>query len=126
MLIIDTDVLIDVLRKHPPALKWLAGVTDEIITPGFCSMELVADVHSLAEMRRVDQVLLPVRVVWPSRGAMEDALRIYRSFRLSVAIGFVDAMIAATAIELDLALHTFNSKHYSHVPGLKLIRPYTR
>ena len=33
--LVDTDVLIDVQRGHPPALAWFAGLTDLPAVPGF-------------------------------------------------------------------------------------------
>jgi predicted nucleic acid-binding protein len=39
--LVDTDVLIDVQRGHPPALAWFAGLTELPAVPGFVVMELV-------------------------------------------------------------------------------------
>ena len=33
--LLDTDVLIDVQRGHPPALAWFAGLTELPTIPGF-------------------------------------------------------------------------------------------
>jgi len=38
----------------------------------------------------------------------------------------IDALIAATALGLRLPLVTFNARHFSAVPGLTTIQPYTR
>lgn len=39
--LVDTDVLIDVQRAHPPALAWFAALTDLPAVPGLVIMELV-------------------------------------------------------------------------------------
>lgn len=42
MLLLDTDVMIDVLRGYDPALEWLRSLADEMIgLPGFVAMELL-------------------------------------------------------------------------------------
>ena len=42
MLLLDTDVMIDVLRGHPPAVAWLGTVRTEVIAlPGYVAMELI-------------------------------------------------------------------------------------
>jgi hypothetical protein len=41
--LVDTDVLIDVQRGHPPALAWFAGLTVLPAVQGFVVMELVQD-----------------------------------------------------------------------------------
>jgi tRNA(fMet)-specific endonuclease VapC len=38
-------------------------------------------------------------------------------------IGDFDILIAATAIEHDLTLLTFNRRHYERVPGLRMYQP---
>lgn len=41
MLVLDTDVLIDVQRGHTAALAWFAGLTDVPSVPGLVIMELI-------------------------------------------------------------------------------------
>jgi len=38
-------------------------------------------------------------------------------------IGYYDLIVAATALEHDSAVATFNHKHFSQVRGLKIIKP---
>ena len=44
--LVDTDVLIDVQRGHPPALTWFSGLIDFPAVPGFVVMELVQDARN--------------------------------------------------------------------------------
>ena len=42
MILLDTDILIDVLRAHAPALHWLEGLGDAPVgLPGLVALELV-------------------------------------------------------------------------------------
>lgn len=50
----------------------------------------------------------------------------FRQVHLANAIGILDMLIAHTAIDMNLPLHTFNLKHYAAVPGLQTIQPYAR
>jgi len=38
-------------------------------------------------------------------------------------IGFYDLIVAATALERDCPVATFNARHFDRVPGLKVIEP---
>ena len=41
MILLDSDVVIDILRQYPPALAWLDSLEGESIGfPGFVMMEL--------------------------------------------------------------------------------------
>lgn len=52
MIICDTDIMIDVLHGHPPALAWLSANSSETITlPGIVLMELIQGCHTKAEQQ---------------------------------------------------------------------------
>jgi len=40
MILLDTDVMVDILRGYEPAKEWLASV-EEIGVPGLVAMELI-------------------------------------------------------------------------------------
>ncbi|MBE9056747.1 type II toxin-antitoxin system VapC family toxin [Sphaerospermopsis sp. LEGE 08334] len=42
MILLDSDIVIDFLRKYPPAIIWLSSLGDEeIALPGYVAMELM-------------------------------------------------------------------------------------
>jgi len=42
VILLDTDILIDLLREYPPAVEWLNTVGDEeILIPGLVMMEII-------------------------------------------------------------------------------------
>ena len=66
------------------------------------------------------------RVAWPSANACDHALQDFVYYKLSHNLGLLDALIAHTAIELGAPLYTFNQKHYTAIPALTTIQPYTK
>ena len=48
MLLLDSDVLIDVQRGYAPAVTWFSGLSELPSVPGFVVMELIQDarIHS--------------------------------------------------------------------------------
>jgi predicted nucleic acid-binding protein len=127
MIIVDTDVIVDVTRGHPPTLHWLATVSTETLAiSGFSVFELLAGCRNGAEQQRVDRTLNRFNVVWPSTAHCSVGLQTYRSLSLSTGISAFDILIGQTAVELGLPLHTSNVKHFRHVPGLTTIQPYTK
>jgi predicted nucleic acid-binding protein len=126
MSIVDSDVLIDVLRGHPPAIAWFASLTEMPSVPGFVVMELVQDARNSREVRRALKLVAPLPIVWPSEVDCARALSDFTAYHLSLRLGLLDAMIAACAVGLVATLYTFNTKHYKMVPGLIIAQPYTR
>src|SRR5437868_1627173 len=115
--LVDTDVLIDIQRGHPPALAWFAGLTSLPAVPGFVVMELVQDARNRREVRKALKLVAPLVVVWPSEADCSRALSDFSSYHLSYGLGLLDSLIAACAVGRSATLHTFNAKHYGVVPG---------
>ena len=127
MLLVDTDVMVDVLRKHGPALEWLATLDSERLgIPGLVAMELLQGCRNRAEQRRVEGLLRPYRLYWPTE---MDCMRAYGDFsahHLSAGIGLLDALIAEIAVGLGVKLATYNGGHYRAIAALEVLRPYER
>lgn len=126
MVLMDSDVAIDLLRNHPPALSWLIAQKEIIGLPGFVVLELVSDCRNKVELQKVHRFLAMYPIIWGSDKAMMQAVVEFASLRLSHNVGVFDAVIAATAMENDCVLLTSNNKHFSAVPGLVIKEPYVR
>jgi len=126
-LLADTDVMVDILRRFPPALAWLQTQADtELRLPGFVALELIQGCRDRAEMHRLERHLARFQIVWPEPEACDPALSLFIQHRLQTGIGLLDVMIGLTAAGAGLSLCTFNQKHYAGIPGLTTIQPYAR
>lgn len=126
MYLLDTDVLIDIQRGHPPALAWFASLADIPSVPGFVVMELIQDSQNSHQVRQALKLIAPLPVVWPTEINCKHALSNFTAYHLSHNLGLLDSLIAACAIGLSATLCTFNVKHYKVVPGLTTEQPYAR
>ncbi len=64
--LLDTDVLIDVQRGHPPALAWFGSLTELPAVPGFVVMELIQDARNMREVRQAAEARGTLRLAWPT------------------------------------------------------------
>jgi hypothetical protein len=127
MALLDTDIMVDVMRQYPPAVVWLGSLgEEEIVLPGFVVMELIQGCRNKAEQRRVEKALKGRAVIWPSPETCDQALALFARYHLSHNLGLLDALIGQTAVALNLSLYTFNQKHYAAIPNLKTVRPYEK
>ena len=68
MILIDTDVMVDVMRRYTPAVTWLDSLgTEAIGIPGLVAMELLQGCRDQEEQRRVERVLRPYTLYWPGQ-----------------------------------------------------------
>lgn len=123
---LDTDVLIDVQRGHPPALAWFSGMTDLPAVSGYVVMELVQDARNAKEVRNALKLVAPLQLIWPTESDCTRTLADFSVYHLSHGLGLLDALIAACAVGASATLFTFNAKHYQIVPGLVTACPYVR
>jgi len=125
MILLDTDVMVDILRGYEPAKVWLETV-DEIGVAGLVAMELIQGCQNAREQRILEKDLSEYQLYWPSVEDCNRALKTFSLHHLSDNIGLLDALIAETTIGIQAKLATFNVKHYRVINGLQSLQPYTR
>jgi predicted nucleic acid-binding protein len=124
--LVDTDVLIDVQRKHQPAVQRFSNLAQLPAVTGFVAMELIQDARNARELRQALKLIAPLTIVWPTEDDCSRALSDFAAYHLSHGLGLLDALIAACVVGQQAVLCSFNVKHYRIVPGLKIVQPHTR
>jgi len=121
--LLDADVLIDVQRRHPPAVAWYTSLSAYPTVPGLVIMELMQGAWNKREVEQALRLVKPLLVAWPTNADCERALQGFRTLHLSHNLGLIDSLIGATTIGLNATLCTFNVKHYRSVAGLVTEQP---
>ncbi len=119
--LVDTDVLIDFLRGHPIAVRFVNEHGDRIIISAMSVAELYAGVRGdfyEAEQLALASLLDLFPVVPVSSGIASTGGLFRRDYGRSHGVGLADAVIAATAVSSDALLKTLNTKHYPMFEGL--------
>jgi len=123
-MILDSDVLIDLMLDHKKAHEWFDSLSEwppiSVITAG----EMLFGCTSQEKLRKTRKFLEPFSILYPPTENLRFALETYPELRLTYGVGFMDSMIAVTAIHYGLPLVTFNVKHFRHIPGLTTLQPY--
>ena len=125
MILLDTDVMVDVLRGYEPAKEWLESAQG-IGVPGLVAMELLQGCQNAKEQKQLEKALSEYQLYWPDEDDCNRAFASFSSHHLSDNIGLLDVLIAETAIGANAELATFNVKHYRVLRGLKSLQPYER
>lgn len=121
--LIDTSVLVDVLRNHLPAREWLKNHT----APGVSvvvwiellqgARDKVAQQRALKLLRNFERIALTsADTDW----AIEQLLR----HNLSHNIGGLDCLIASASFRLQVPLYTTNLKHFAPLLDSLAQKPY--
>ena len=73
MILLDTDVMVDILRGYEPAKKWLNSV-QEIGIPGLVAMELIQGCQNTKEQRQLEKILSSYPLYWLDEDSCNNAL----------------------------------------------------
>ena len=124
MRFLDTNVFVDHLRGHPPAVAFFRGLrgADDVAFSSLCEAELVAGRAN--DDPKVRSALLRFLHQWTKVDVSNQiSLRagdIVRDHGLAVP----DAIIAATALRHKAELITRNAKDFRRIKGLRVRVPY--
>lgn len=122
MRLLDTNILIDVLREYPPAIAWLASTpveeVEEIGLPCIVVMELIQGRNNLREVRQIERMVKPFPIYWPTEQDCRRALNSFARYNLRYNLGLADALIAECAVGLGVPLLTSNVRHFRAITAL--------
>ena len=129
MILLDTDVMVDLIRGYPPALEWLEELMErkeKVSLSGFVVMELIQGCRSTEEIKEVETEVRDFVIRWPSRATCKRALVVYTRHRLSHSLGMIDSLIGQIAEDQRLPLCTFNNRHFEAIFKITTVQPYKK
>jgi len=124
-LLIDSDILIDHLRKEKKALEFL---DTEIEKGSLLFLYVISRAEIYTGMRKGEEEVVSslfeiITSVNVDATIADKAGEYLRKFSKSHALNIGDAIIAATASEMELSLATRNLKHYP-MKDISVLKPY--
>lgn len=123
--LLDTSIIIDLLRDHEPALAWSSSSGLRAGLTHFVWLEIIQGAKSNEAQRKATRVLQGFPIVQFTAADVTWALReLTRVVPSHNGIGALDALIAATAFRLQIPLYTGNIKHMQPLLGSLAHKPY--
>jgi predicted nucleic acid-binding protein len=122
--LLDTAIIIDLLRGYPPAVLWLQGQQQALGLSPVVWLEVLDGVTNRKDQERAVKLLghflrievMPTDFDWAIREAL--------ALRLSHNVDMMDCLIAASAHRLEVPLFTRNLKHFQPLIGPLAQQPY--
>jgi len=123
--ILDTSILVDLLRGFQPAKDWFLGLgaLRVAITP-VVWMEIVQGATNKVKRAEAIRLLRQFRIEHSTEDDNRWAMRQLAQLHLSHGIHLQDTMIASIAARLAVPLYTTNLKHFQPFPGVDERKPY--
>lgn len=115
----DTTVLVEHLRGKIEAKIFLDDHSPNISTVSIA--ELIQGSKDTYEQTAVLKLCMSLSEIPIDKRVSSRAIELIKKFYLSKGLKFLDAIIAATALENKLTLVTGNLKHFKFIGGLAVV-----
>jgi len=121
--IVDTDILIDAGRGVAEATSCLQAIEQQsaLATSAVTQMELLIGSRNKKEQDDIEKFLSRFQVIKITGLASDMAVDLLRRYRLSHGLLIGDALIAATALVLNVPLISKNQRDYRFMANLNLL-----
>ena len=122
---VDSDILIDVLRKQEKAKNFIESITKDSSTVHISVIteaELLSgsECNETGKREKVEGLLALFHAVDVTQSLARKGAELRRQHNIALH----DAIIASTALSLEAALHTRNAADFKKIKELKVAVPY--
>lgn len=121
--LLDTSIVIDIMRNYPPAANWFAQQQNPSGISRVVLLELLEGVENRREQIQTLKFLRLLPLVELTPDDMSWATDAVIQFALSHGVDAFDCLIASTAYRLQVTLYTKNLKHFVPLIGDLAQRP---
>ncbi len=127
MILCDTNVIIETLKGDEKTIKIVESIgLENIAISSVTVMELYFGALNKRELNKIKKHLKALNIVHFDSDVSELAVSMIESYSKSHGLQIPDAIIAATALSLEIKLFTLNLKDFRYIDGLKLQNIRTR
>jgi predicted nucleic acid-binding protein len=119
--LVDTCILIDFLRGETGIYDFL--VNDQMIDLVMSTvtmMELLVGAFNKREIQRIQKAFKKIKTVFINENISKIAQSLIETYTKSHNLQIEDALIAATALAMDVTLITYNKSDFRYIPKVSL------
>jgi predicted nucleic acid-binding protein len=122
--LVDSNVIIDLIRGHIPAQAWLTTVMDDLFITSITQLEVIYGARDKRAVQITLGLLRQFDLVYLTQSDQQLAYQYMLNQRLSHNVELTDCLIAAACARMRSPLYTRNLKHMRPLLGDLAISPY--
>ena len=126
MILVDTDVLIEILdkgsKKGDKALARIEESKEDVAITSLTMHEVLYGIHKYGKTKKEEKIKLIETLPFDKKDASLSSKIEIGCERRGRKISRMDSMIAAIAINSGAKFFTFNRKHFEEIPELNLFK----
>lgn len=117
----DTNIFIAILKGNAKLKSFTESLNCALDTTVY--VELIQGAKNKAEVQKIEKYLTRFELIHFDESISRKTIELIRLYSKSHGLMFGDAIIAATCLENDLTLLTFNVKDFRFIKNLKILKP---
>jgi len=121
MLILDTNIIIELFKGNPETIKILNDVDETFAISIVTSMELYYGAINKRELNKIKNFLNDFKILPINEKISQFALNLIENYSKSHGLNIPDALIASTALYYNATLLTYNKKDFHYIKNLKML-----
>jgi len=123
LVLVDTDILIDFAGSIQDASEVLIQLErrSTLAISAITELELLVGCRNKVELQNTDRLLERFQIIPLNEQVSNLATSLIRKYRLSHGLLLADALIAATALDLNCEFVTKNQRDYRFIENLNLL-----
>ncbi len=119
--LIDTNIFITILKGDARLKLFIETMVCAIDT--IIYIEPIQGAKDRREVQIIEKYLTTFQLIYFDKIISQTAVKLIRLYSKSHDLVLGDAIIAATCLENNLTLITFNVKDFRFIKGLKILKP---
>jgi len=119
--LVDTNIFIAILKGDANLKSFIENLACALDTTVY--VELIQGAKNKAEVQKIEKYLTRFDLIHFDKIISRKAIELIRIFSKSHGLMFGDAIIAATCLENNLTLVTYNIEDFRFIKNLKILKP---
>lgn len=120
MILLDTNVLIEILKNNKETLKTVNQLQLPLTVSSITAMELLYGARNKQENVQLQRFLLKFKRLPVTASISDTALELVTQYAQSHQLDIPDSLIGSTSLQHHIPLFTYNLKDFRFIPEIQL------
>jgi len=122
MIILDTNILIEILKNNPKTIEKVESFNRELAISSITAMELFYGAFNKTEVKKLEKFISLFKIIDINEAISQQSTRLIRTYAKSHNLDIPDSLIGSSALVLNIPLFTYNIKDFRFINELEIIK----
>lgn len=122
--LVDTSIIIDLIRGYPEAHLWLSGIDETLGVSHFVWLEVIQGAQNKQKQASAMKILADFELIEITPADTQWTVQALATTRLAHNVDALDSLIASMSYRLQVPLYTRNMKHFTPLLDDLAQKPY--